>query len=85
GSLATDPRYVKKCRELVTELDLKSTFEFGGLHNQAADIYNTGDISILSRHSSVGLSFKLASNVLWGFFASYRINCLGNRIDAPLK
>tara|TARA_R100000908_G_scaffold61985_2_gene40791 strand:+ start:64613 stop:66205 length:1593 start_codon:yes stop_codon:yes gene_type:complete len=48
GSLEVDKPYVKKCRELIKELDLESTFEFGGFHDQPSQIFNEGDISILT-------------------------------------
>ncbi len=48
GSLEVDKEYVKKCRELVEELDLEDTFHFGGFHDQPSMIFNEGDISILT-------------------------------------
>jgi glycosyltransferase involved in cell wall biosynthesis len=48
GSLEVDKQYVKKCRNLVKELNLEDTFEFGGFHDQPSMIFNEGDISILT-------------------------------------
>ena len=48
GSLQVDKDYVKKCRDLVEELDLEDTFHFGGFHDQPSMIFNEGDISILT-------------------------------------
>ncbi|MDR9417270.1 MAG: GT4 family glycosyltransferase PelF [Gracilimonas sp.] len=48
GSLEVDKPYVQKCRELVEELNLEETFEFGGFHDQPSMIFNEGDISILT-------------------------------------
>jgi glycosyltransferase involved in cell wall biosynthesis len=48
GSLDADRPYVDKCRALIEELDLTSTFIFGGFHSSPAQVYNAGDISVLS-------------------------------------
>jgi glycosyltransferase involved in cell wall biosynthesis len=48
GSLTADPPYVEKCRALIAELELEETFEFGGFHDNPPDIFNEGDISILT-------------------------------------
>lgn len=48
GSLEVDKSYVKKCRKLVKELDLEDNFTFGGYHDTPSEIFNEGDISILS-------------------------------------
>jgi glycosyltransferase involved in cell wall biosynthesis len=48
GSLNADPPYVEKCRALIAELNLEETFEFGGFHDNPPDIFNEGDISILT-------------------------------------
>jgi glycosyltransferase involved in cell wall biosynthesis len=46
GSLDADRPYVDKCRALIEELDLTSTFIFGGFHSSPAQVYNAGDISV---------------------------------------
>ncbi len=48
GSLDADKPYVEKCRALIDELDLGACFEFGGFHSAPAQVYNIGDISVLS-------------------------------------
>ena len=48
GSLNADPAYVRECRELIEALDLSETFSLAGFHSRPAEIYNEGDISVLS-------------------------------------
>lgn len=48
GSLEVDKPYVKKCRKLVEKLNLEDNFTFGGYHDTPSEIFNEGDISILS-------------------------------------
>ena len=48
GSLDADRPYVDRCRALIEELDLTRTFVFGGFHSSPAQVYNSGDISVLS-------------------------------------
>ncbi|MDY7018462.1 MAG: GT4 family glycosyltransferase PelF [Chloroflexota bacterium] len=48
GSLKADPKYVEECRSLIKELNLDDTFELAGFHSNPAQIFNEGDISILS-------------------------------------
>ncbi len=48
GSLKADPEYVNECKVLITELGLDDTFKMAGFHSQPAQIFNEGDISILS-------------------------------------
>ena len=48
GSLDADRPYVDRCRALIDELDLTKTFIFGGFHSSPAQVYNAGDISVLS-------------------------------------
>ena len=48
GSLTADPPYVARCRALVEELDLGETFVFAGLAADPRDIFNQGDIGVLS-------------------------------------
>ncbi len=48
GSLDADKPYVERCRALIDELGLGDTFEFGGFHSSPAQVYNIGDISVLS-------------------------------------
>jgi glycosyltransferase involved in cell wall biosynthesis len=48
GSLEVDKDYVQKCRDLIEELKLEETFQFGGFHDQPSMIFNEGDISFLT-------------------------------------
>ena len=48
GSLSADPPYVERCRALVAELQLEDTFVFAGLAPEPTEIFNQGDIGILS-------------------------------------
>lgn len=48
GSLDADPPYVERCRRLISDLDLGDTFRFAGFHNAPAEVFNIGDISVLS-------------------------------------
>jgi glycosyltransferase involved in cell wall biosynthesis len=48
GSLDADRPYVNRCRALIEKLDLSRTFVFGGFHSSPAQVYNSGDISVLS-------------------------------------
>ena len=48
GSLDADVPYVERCRRLIEELDLGETFQFGGFHSAPAEVFNIGDISVLS-------------------------------------
>ncbi len=48
GSLNADPPYVRRCRDLIAELELDGTFELAGFHSTPSEIYNEGDISVLS-------------------------------------
>lgn len=48
GSLEVDKEYVRQCRKLIDELNLKDNFEFGGFHDTPSMVFNEGDISILS-------------------------------------
>jgi len=48
GSLTADPPYVELCRQRIVELGLEDTFELAGFHSSPAEIYNEGDISVLS-------------------------------------
>ncbi len=48
GSLDADPLYTKKCQMLIKELKLENTFILAGHHPKPSEIYNEGDISILS-------------------------------------
>lgn len=48
GSLDADPPYVERCNRLIEELDLARTFTFAGFHNAPAEVFNIGDISVLS-------------------------------------
>ncbi|MDX6554717.1 MAG: polysaccharide biosynthesis protein PelF [Miltoncostaeaceae bacterium] len=48
GSLSADPPYVEKCRRLVADLGLEDTFVFAGLAPNPTEIFNQGDIGVLS-------------------------------------
>lgn len=48
GSLDVDKQYVQDCRDLIKELKLGDTFTFGGFHDQPSEIFNEGDISVLT-------------------------------------
>ncbi len=48
GSLTADPPYVERCRALVAELQLEHSFVFAGLAPEPTEIFNQGDIGILS-------------------------------------
>ncbi len=48
GSLDADPLYTRKCQNLIKELKLEDTFILAGHHPKPSEIYNEGDISILS-------------------------------------
>jgi len=48
GSLDADIPYVESCRELIAELGVEDTFIFAGHHSKPAELYNEGDISLLS-------------------------------------
>ncbi|MBA2560860.1 MAG: GT4 family glycosyltransferase PelF [Propionibacteriales bacterium] len=48
GSLDADPPYVERCHRLVEELELAGTFTFAGFHSSPAEVFNIGDISVLS-------------------------------------
>jgi polysaccharide biosynthesis protein PelF len=56
GTLTADPLYVEQCRQLIRKLDLQNNFELCGHHNNPAEIFNIGDISILS---SISEAFPL--------------------------
>jgi glycosyltransferase involved in cell wall biosynthesis len=48
GSLDADRPYVSRCRALIEELGLSQTFQLRGFHSSPAEVYNMGDISVLS-------------------------------------
>ncbi|HDN78875.1 MAG TPA: DUF3492 domain-containing protein [Chloroflexi bacterium] len=48
GSLTADPDYVKECQALIEDLGLEEHFKLAGFHSNPAEIYNEGDISVLS-------------------------------------
>ncbi len=48
GALDADPVYTKKCQLLIKELKLENTFILAGHHSKPSEIYNEGDISVLS-------------------------------------
>jgi glycosyltransferase involved in cell wall biosynthesis len=48
GSHSAEPLYVEKCRKLVNELNLGGTLEFGDFNPQPEEIYNEGDVTVIS-------------------------------------
>src|SRR5262249_19661773 len=48
GSLTADPDYVERCRALIDELGLADTFVLAGLAPEPTEIFNQGDIGVLS-------------------------------------
>ena len=48
GATNADPPYTERCRQLIAELGLEQTFMLAGFHPEPAEIYNEGDISVLS-------------------------------------
>jgi polysaccharide biosynthesis protein PelF len=48
GSLTADPPYVARCQRLVGDLGLQDTFMFAGLAPDPTEIFNQGDIGVLS-------------------------------------
>ncbi len=48
GSLDVNPEYAKRCQNLVKELELEDHFIFGGFHENPSEVYNEGDLTILS-------------------------------------
>lgn len=48
GSITADPQYVQACRSLIAEFELENHFKLAGNHNKPSDLYNIGDISMLS-------------------------------------
>jgi polysaccharide biosynthesis protein PelF len=48
GSLDADPLYTKKCQLLIKQLKLEENFILAGHHPNPSEIYNEGDISVLS-------------------------------------
>ena len=48
GSHSVDPLYAEKCRKLVNELNLDGTLEFGDFNRQPKEIYNAGDVTVIS-------------------------------------
>lgn len=48
GSLDADVPYVERCRALIADLGLEETFVFAGHHAKPAELYNEGDLSVLS-------------------------------------
>lgn len=48
GSLTADVPYVRRCQALVAELGLQETFVMAGLAPEPTEIFNQGDIGVLS-------------------------------------
>jgi glycosyltransferase involved in cell wall biosynthesis len=48
GPTDVDPPYFQKCAALIAENALENNFIFGGFHSKPHEVYNEGDISILS-------------------------------------
>jgi glycosyltransferase involved in cell wall biosynthesis len=62
GSLDDDPGYVARCRSLVASLGLEQHFEFAGHQPRPQEIYNIGDIGILSSISE-GIPYALLESM----------------------
>jgi polysaccharide biosynthesis protein PelF len=48
GPTDVDAPYTERCMELIRQLSLENNFIFGGFHPKPYEVYNEGDISILS-------------------------------------
>lgn len=48
GSLTVDKEYVAKCRKLIKELNVEQNFTLAGFHSNPQQVYNEGDIYILT-------------------------------------
>jgi len=48
GSMDIDKSYTQKCKALVEKLDLGDHFIFGGFHQNPSEVYNEGDVTVLS-------------------------------------
>ncbi|MCS7229686.1 MAG: GT4 family glycosyltransferase PelF [Candidatus Kryptonium sp.] len=48
GSTDVDPVYTRKCQLLIRDLKLENTFILAGHHPKPSEVYNEGDISVLS-------------------------------------
>lgn len=48
GSMQVDPSYTKKCQKLIDKMQLQDHFFLAGYHNNPAEIYNEGDVTVLS-------------------------------------
>lgn len=48
GSLNVDKEYVTKCKKLIEELNLEDCFNLAGFHPHPQEIYNEGDIYLLT-------------------------------------
>jgi polysaccharide biosynthesis protein PelF len=48
GPTDVDIPYTERCMELIREFSLEKNFIFGGFHSKPHEVYNEGDISILS-------------------------------------
>lgn len=48
GSLTIDHDYVEKCRKLIKSLDLEQNFILAGFHSNPQQVYNEGDIYLLT-------------------------------------
>jgi glycosyltransferase involved in cell wall biosynthesis len=48
GSLDVDEEYAQKCEKLVADLKLDDHFIFGGFHPNPSEVYNEGDLTVLS-------------------------------------
>lgn len=65
GSLDADVPYVDRCRALIAELGLEETFVFAGHHTKPAELYNEGDISVLSSISE-GFPYTVLESMACG-------------------
>lgn len=48
GSLDVDEDYTAKCKKLAKSLNLGDHFIFGGFHENPSEVYNEGDLTVLS-------------------------------------
>ena len=48
GSKEVDPNYAKKCQRLIDKSNLGDVFLLAGYHSNPAEVYNEGDLTVLS-------------------------------------
>ena len=62
GSLDADPPYARKCQNLVDVLGLGGSFELAGFHSKPTELFNEGDLSVLSSISE-GFPFTVIESM----------------------